>query len=113
AVGLRQQLATSTLGMTYFVVAVAYNCTEGGFKMMHPAWIALLLAVSRVREPAESNAQVPLVAPARHEPLLMPSHSSLTIPARGRGAYRNRERSAGGGTASPILGAVVDQWRSR
>jgi hypothetical protein len=32
--------------LAYFVVACIANCTEAGFKMMHPMWIALLLVVT-------------------------------------------------------------------
>src|SRR5262249_34960998 len=32
------------LRLAYFMVAVIYNFTEAGFKMMHPVWISFLLA---------------------------------------------------------------------
>ncbi len=41
---------TASLRLAYFIVAVAYNFTEAGFKMMHPVWIALLLAIMVVPE---------------------------------------------------------------
>ena len=34
------------LRLAFLVVALAYNVTEAAFKMMHPVWIALLLAVA-------------------------------------------------------------------
>ena len=34
------------LGLAFLVVALAYNLTEAAFKMMHPVWIAFLLAVA-------------------------------------------------------------------
>jgi exopolysaccharide production protein ExoQ len=39
------------LRLAYFVVAVVYNLTEAAFKVMHPVWIAHLLAVAVVPEP--------------------------------------------------------------
>jgi exopolysaccharide production protein ExoQ len=40
---VRRSVATD-LCLAYFVVAVIYNFTEGGFKMMYPIWIFFLLA---------------------------------------------------------------------
>ncbi len=37
-----------SLGLAYFVVAVAYNFTEAGFRMFNPVWIGLLLAITAV-----------------------------------------------------------------
>src|SRR2546422_7303302 len=36
------------LSLAYFVVAVLYNQTDAAFKMMHPVWIAFLLAITVV-----------------------------------------------------------------
>ena len=44
-VGLRRDQDVSRLMLAYFVVAVIYNCTESGFKMMSPIWIFFLLAL--------------------------------------------------------------------
>jgi exopolysaccharide production protein ExoQ len=36
--------AGASLRLAFFVVACIANCTEAGFKMMHPMWIAVLVA---------------------------------------------------------------------
>jgi O-antigen ligase len=36
------------LWLAYFVIAVLYNQTDAAFKMMHPVWIAFLLAITVV-----------------------------------------------------------------
>jgi O-antigen ligase len=51
----RTSPAAASLGLTFLVVALAYNLTEAAFKTMHPVWIALLLstalpAISRTRQ---------------------------------------------------------------
>jgi exopolysaccharide production protein ExoQ len=40
---VRRQESSGSLRLAFFVVACVANCTEAGFKMMHPMWIALLL----------------------------------------------------------------------
>ena len=45
-----RQTQTGSLRLAYFIVAVVYNFTEGGFKMMHPVWICFLLAVAATPE---------------------------------------------------------------
>jgi exopolysaccharide production protein ExoQ len=40
---VRRREPAASLRLAYFVVACVSNCTEAGFKMMHPMWIALLL----------------------------------------------------------------------
>jgi exopolysaccharide production protein ExoQ len=42
----RSNPASGSLGLTFLVVALAYNLTEAAFKTMHPIWIALLLATA-------------------------------------------------------------------
>lgn len=42
----RTDPAAGSLGLSLLVVALIYNLTEAAFKMMHPVWIAFLLAVS-------------------------------------------------------------------
>ncbi|HXJ12316.1 MAG TPA: O-antigen ligase family protein [Candidatus Limnocylindrales bacterium] len=44
----RFQTRAGSLRLAYFVVAVAYDFSEGGFKMMNPVWICLLLAIAIV-----------------------------------------------------------------
>jgi exopolysaccharide production protein ExoQ len=47
----RRNLPTGTLWLAYFVVGLIYNFTEAAFfRMMQPAWIFLLLAITRVPE---------------------------------------------------------------
>jgi O-antigen ligase len=43
---VRERAELASLRLAYFVVAVIYNLTEGGFKMMHPVWIVLLLSMT-------------------------------------------------------------------
>ena len=40
---VRRREPAGSLRLAYFVVACVANCTEAGFKMMHPMWIAVLL----------------------------------------------------------------------
>jgi O-antigen ligase len=41
--GVRRLEPTASLRLAYFAAACVYNCTEAGFKMVHPMWIALLM----------------------------------------------------------------------
>jgi O-antigen ligase len=58
-----------SLCFAYFMVALVYNITEAAFKVMHPLWIAFLLAVaagaaqSNPSEEPESSAQLIGLAP--------------------------------------------------
>ncbi len=45
---LRRQEDGSGLMLAFFVTAAMYNLSESAFKMMHPVWIALLLAATVV-----------------------------------------------------------------
>jgi exopolysaccharide production protein ExoQ len=47
---VRRMTPVASLRLAYFIVVVAYNFTEAGFKMMHPVWIAFLLATMVVPE---------------------------------------------------------------
>src|SRR6267154_1865771 len=47
---LRWMTQVGSLQLAYFIVAVAYNFTEAGFKMTHPVWITLLLVTMVVPE---------------------------------------------------------------
>ena len=42
----RRNPEAARLRLAFLVVALVYNVTEAAFKMMHPVWIALLLAVA-------------------------------------------------------------------
>jgi len=41
--------SSGRLGLTYFVVAISYNFTEGAFKFRDPIWISLLIAIMAAR----------------------------------------------------------------
>jgi O-antigen ligase len=63
---VRRHEPAASLRLAFFVVACIANCTEAGFKMMHPMWIAILLvttaqpALSRVRQRlTDGQAAVP------------------------------------------------------
>ena len=47
---LRSMTQAASLRLAFFIVAVAYNFTEAGFKMMHPVWITFLLAAMVIPE---------------------------------------------------------------
>jgi exopolysaccharide production protein ExoQ len=49
-IALRWMTQVGSLRLAYFIVAVAYNFTEAGFKMTHPVWITLLLVTMVVPE---------------------------------------------------------------
>lgn len=52
---LRRDPSVNSLKLAYFVVAVIYNCTESGFKMMSPIWIVTLLALMVVPKDVSST----------------------------------------------------------
>jgi len=49
-VAVREMAPMASLRLAYFIVAVVYNFTEAGFKMMHPVWLSLLLVTMIVPE---------------------------------------------------------------
>ena len=51
---VRRGEAAASLRLAFFLVACIANCTEAGFKMMHPMWIAILLAC--MAQPALASA---------------------------------------------------------
>jgi hypothetical protein len=55
-IDVRWMTQAACLRLAYFIVAVAYNFTEGSFKTMSPVWIAFLLATMVIPEmpPAEA-----------------------------------------------------------
>jgi hypothetical protein len=114
--GLRSQSAASALGMAYFVVAVAYNCTEGGFKMMHPAWIALLLAVSRVPEVAALITDRRPVSPSPYWARAVSPAHTRTYPPVGDGLGSGRNGSTnvyGAPRHRRRLGGPPQEWRRK
>lgn len=44
----RADRETGTLRLAYFVVAITYNFTESGIRIMHPMWIILLFSIMAV-----------------------------------------------------------------
>ncbi len=48
----RQDQAIGGFALALFVIAIIYNLTEAAFKVMHPVWIAFLLATSSMWPPA-------------------------------------------------------------
>ena len=66
--GYRKVIATfrddpgqGSLGVAFFVAALAYNFTEAGFRMMSPLWILFLLAIIGVPKAAVSESPVMLM----------------------------------------------------
>jgi exopolysaccharide production protein ExoQ len=60
--------SAGSLCLTYFAVALIYNVTEAAFKVMHPVWIAFLLAAVRwppLSDPIEERAASIEEAPSR------------------------------------------------
>jgi O-antigen ligase len=54
APAVRQRTQLGSLRLAFLIVALAYNFTEGGFKMMHPVWIVFLLTIAIVpRNPSQ------------------------------------------------------------
>ena len=62
ALAVRRDPVTGKLRFAYFVLALIYNFTEAGFKMMNPVWIFFLLAIMVAPTPAvaESPATQPI-----------------------------------------------------
>ena len=71
----RRDPALGGLFIAYIVAAVVYNVTEAGFRMMHPMWVFLLLAVV---EASVIAAGVTSTAPKRQA---APADLSLQVPA--------------------------------
>lgn len=56
ALAIRQDPFTGKVRFAYFVLALIYNFTEAGFKMMNPVWIFFLLAVMAPPKPSVSES---------------------------------------------------------
>ena len=60
---LREDPNLGRLRLSYFVVAVVYNFTEAGFRMLDPIWIMFLMVIIAVPNRARaSKASIPLTA---------------------------------------------------
>jgi O-antigen ligase len=79
----RCQTRAGSLRLAFFIVAVDYNFSEGGFKMMNPVWIFLLAAIAIIPE-------APTPVPSE-TPLQTQDSRSLIGPKRGGGRERNKE----------------------
>jgi O-antigen ligase len=70
-VAVKRDAAVGMLLMAYFLVAVVYNLTEAGFKMMSPVWIMLLLSIV-------ASEQIRLKAPVKAQSAKAPNLSKQT-----------------------------------
>jgi O-antigen ligase len=69
---VRRQLQAGSLRLAYFIVAIAYNFSEAGFKMMHPVWIVFLISIAIV--PKIPVLKCPQLSPqlANPQPVAVP-----------------------------------------
>lgn len=51
----RKDRASGSLKLAFFLAATVYNLTEAAFKVMHPVWIAFLVAITRVPDLPRRN----------------------------------------------------------
>jgi O-antigen ligase len=56
---VRSQSHAGSLRLAYLIVAVAYNFSEGGFKMMSPVWFLLLLSIAILPKQLAAESPVP------------------------------------------------------
>jgi exopolysaccharide production protein ExoQ len=56
----RRRVSTAPIRLSLLVVATVYNITEAAFKVMHPMWIAFLIAIMAV--PDAPPARTPTIA---------------------------------------------------
>jgi len=54
--GFRRNAPGAALRIGYLAAAAIYNLTEAAFKVMHPVWIAFLIAVIALPEPLKTKA---------------------------------------------------------
>ena len=57
---LRRMTPVASLRLAYFMVAICQNFTEASFKMMHPAWIAFLIAAMAIPDAPRPDELPPL-----------------------------------------------------
>jgi len=81
---LRRDPKLGGLRLAFFVAAILYNLTEAAFKVMHPVWIAFLLAVTVV---PSADAGGPAPAAARQ-----PRTASVAGTPSGRSGSRLEQR---------------------
>jgi exopolysaccharide production protein ExoQ len=98
--GYRRCVATfrsnPTLGsllLAYLMVAVLYNVTEAGFRMLNPMWTFLLLAIvasGGIAPVSSANRRPPRQAPADWAPQLAARDSAATQALVGSNQYYDR-----------------------
>lgn len=77
----------ASLRLGYLIVALTYNFTEAGFKMMHPVWFTLLLAAMVIPEIPVSPEPPPRLAPDLPSQARKPETPRYAVPA---GRYLER-----------------------
>lgn len=76
----RRDRELGSIKLAYFVTGVIYSCTEAGFRMMSPVWIAFLLAIVAVPPgllPKKAAAPQPKPKAAIEEPERQPTFASF------------------------------------
>jgi exopolysaccharide production protein ExoQ len=66
---VRWMMPAASLRLAYFIVAITQNFTEASFKIMHPIWIAFLLAAMVIPEVLPSRELSPLGLDHADDPL--------------------------------------------
>ena len=82
----RRDASSGSLRLAIFAVSLVYNISEAAFKVMHPVWIAFLLAITAVSDAAAEGER-----PGGSRPQL------ATVPApsrRGAAAGNSRRRTS-------------------
>jgi len=86
---VRRDRELGGLRLAFFVAAILYNLTEAAFKVMHPVWIAFLLAVTVVPS-ADAGGQ----APAAERPTRTASAAATPSGRSGSRPERRNNRRA-------------------
>jgi exopolysaccharide production protein ExoQ len=84
---LRREPDIGRVRLAYFVVAVIYNFTEAGFRMLDPIWIFFLLVTMAVPRPLtrSSKSSSPAVAASHDQRLVVPElETEHALPLGGR-----------------------------
>jgi O-antigen ligase len=89
---LRQDPQAGALKLAFFAVALIYSMTEAAFKVMHPVWIAFLLAVT-VIPTGSAPRQVPVAVESPWKPRPKPDQPRGRHPvARAASVFRVASR---------------------
>jgi exopolysaccharide production protein ExoQ len=70
---VRRQSQDGSLRMAYWMVGIAYNFSEAGFKMMNPVWVLFLLSIAilpstSILRRARTSVQVDIAPPSVDKP---------------------------------------------